>query len=439
MKYYKDSSTSLLTRETLADRLIRNRVTDIHKAQFVLLWEKVQEQDYDENDTYNLLERLKQEHTLKMFNDMYKDGYDELTQNGLDSAVESIEEYVAKINDERNFHATHLQSIDAGDCADYFQSEYTKRLEDPEQYRGIYCGLPAIDNRTFGFQPGQLITLLAISSGGKSVQLLNWAMNAYKEQKKNVLYFSFEMDLWLCLLRHMSLEFDIPYDQLKSGNVPSDVFSDMVNQMRAKENGYFEYEVSLDDPTPEFVDSRIRELARKKGKPDLVVVDYIGNMRTRKSDSKNPTWQQQGDAAVGLFALAKHHNIPIITAQQINRASITENRRNNEANKASRFFQDAAAGDQRLMYSSYYVIGMETDKDNNLVTYHPVKMRDAQFESFQARFDRSCNRITEIEQDENVELITVEANSTDTPVNELKFVDYVAEDLDEKFISGWDV
>jgi hypothetical protein len=67
--------------------------------------------------------------------------------------------------------------------------------------------------------PGQIVVFLAPSSCGKSVMLLNSALHANKVCKKKVLYLSFEMNSWLCLLRHVSLSFEIPYYQIKSSGI----------------------------------------------------------------------------------------------------------------------------------------------------------------------------------------------------------------------------
>jgi hypothetical protein len=85
-----------------------------------------------------------------------------------------------------------------------------------------------------------------------------------------------------------------------------------------------------------------------------------------------------------------------LTAQQINRDSIKENRKRKEDGKASAYYQDAASGDQRLMHLSTYVIGMEPNKEDQLCKYYPVKMRDAWFKPFDARWIPEYNKVEEL-------------------------------------------
>jgi hypothetical protein len=294
---------------------------------------------------------------------------------------------------------------------------------------------------------------LAPSSGGKSVQLLNWANYANTICNKNILYFSFEMDVWLCMLRHISLAFRIPYDLLKSITCPPEEMYTLIEKLKQLKGGpYFEYEVNMEDPTPEFVDSRIMELTNTKGKPDMVVVDYIGNMKSRTSSKDAKGWEKQGDAAEGLFKLAKKYEIPFLTAQQINAPAIRENRKAKEAGKASGYWQDAASGDQRLMHLSYYVLALDPDKQNKMLTYHPVKMRDAYFDSFSAKIDPTHNGIYELtsEEQENYRNImgtntgqsdSSKDNKTHTPVSPTPGESniYTPDDLTITIADEWDL
>jgi hypothetical protein len=274
-------------------------------------------------------------------------------------------------------------------------------MRDPNLYRGVECGLKVIDEKTFGWMGGQLIVLLAPSSGGKSVQLLNWAHYAHSVQNKNVLYFSFEMDLWQCMLRHISLAYQVPYSALKGMNLTPNELTQLTEEIRKQQGGaYFEYDVSLEDPTPEYVESRIRELTQTKGRPDLVVIDYMGNMTTRSSRREAKPWEKQGDAFERLHVIAKRYSIPCLTAQQINRDAIRENRKRKEDKKAAAYWQDAASGDQRLMHLAHFVIGLEPHKDESMVTYHPVKMRDAWFPPCGAKWDAEYNTVRDLSDEE---------------------------------------
>jgi hypothetical protein len=406
MGYFEESGGSLVTRSVLESRLIKSQTDDIHKEKFMIMWEKILVQDYDENDLYDLLIQLKQNLSLQFWNDMYQSGHQTILKKGIEKATEVIQEKLDKVKEELFITESDRQNINLfEDGIGFFKEEYEKRKRNFNDFKGIGCGLSKIDSKTFGFMPGQVITLLAPSSGGKSIQLLNWADYAFSHEHKNVLYFSFELDLWFCMLRHLSLKFEIPYFQLKSIDCDDDQITDIISGMKvAQEHGnYIEYEVNMEDPTPEFIDARIRELTNTRGKPDLVIVDYIGNMTTRETRRDAKPWERQGDAFEKIFMLTKKHQVSTLTAQQINRESIRENRKMKEAGKPNAFYQDAISGDSRVIHLSHYVIGMDPDKETNMATYYPVKMRDAIFEPFSARVDPSCNKILELTETEEQE------------------------------------
>ena len=279
--------------------------------------------------------------------------------------------------------------------------EYNKRLNHPEQFRGINCGISNLDEKTFGWLPGQIVVFLAPSSGGKSVMLLNSAMHANQVCKKKVLYLSFEMNSWLCLLRHVSLMFEIPYSQIKKTDLSKDEINFITNGLKkASEGPYFEYDVNMEDPTPEYIDAKIRDLIASKGKPDLLVVDYIGNMTVRDAPKGAKDYELQSLAIKKLFTMAKRYNIPIITAQQINREAIRDARKAKENNKFMSFDQAAVSGGQVLMHLCTYAIAMEPNKEHGYCILHPVKMRDAHFQPFPVSLNPDYNKINELTKEE---------------------------------------
>jgi len=398
---YYEKHNALITKTILEDRLSKANIDAKSRAKYLEVWEQIEIEDYDANELPYLIEELKSKRCWRLWNNMHQVGHQKSVDESLEAGINAVQSIIDEIHEELADYGTEKQRIDVTLASEYVKEEYNRRLNDPASYKGVECGLSAIDEKTFGWMGGQLIVLLAPSSGGKSVQLLNWAHHAHKNQQKNVLYFSFEMDLWQCLLRHLSLAYQIPYSALKGMSLATSEVEDLVSRIGLSQGGaYFEYDVSLEDPTPEYVDARIRELIQTKGKPDLVVIDYMGNMTTRNSRRDAKPWEQQGDAFSKLHVLAKRYQLPFLTAQQINRDTIRENRKRKEDKKAAQYWQDAASGDQRLMHLAHFVIGLEPHKEESMVSYHPVKMRDAWFVPCGAKWDAEYNTVRDLTDDE---------------------------------------
>jgi replicative DNA helicase len=401
LKYWKDSGGSLFSQFVLESHLKEKNAKSKDSAQLVLLMQSALDLEVDFNDLHEVLTQLKNRHCLRLMTEMFNQGHDTLSNQGLVESIKTIQNFVDEIQEEMNEIGGDKQSIDISDSSEYFINEYRKRIESPELFRGIPCGLSDIDSKTFGFMPGQIVVFLAPSSGGKSVMMLNTAMHANQVSGKKVLYMSFEMNSWLCLLRHLSLLYNIPYSQIKGNNLlPEEIEKIKDGLTRLKDGPYFEYDVNMEDPTPEYIDSRIRDLIATKGKPDLLVVDYIGNMTVRNAPNNAKDWELQSLAVKQLFIMAKRYQIPVVTAQQINRDAIRDSRKSKEANKFMSYDQAVASGGQALMHLCTYAIAMEPNREQGYCIFHPVKMRDAWFHPFPVRLEADYNRVRELSESE---------------------------------------
>jgi len=371
--YFDESDGSLLTLLVLENRLIEKGVKETHKGKFLTLWEDIQIQEYDPNELHDLLIQLKHKKAMEIWRDMHKEGHAIMVEEGLQPGVNYVLDCLKDIETELSHDPNEINTLDVTEASDFFVKEYKKQQAKPS---GILGGYDELDKRTFGWRGGEVIVVLGSSGGGKSLQLLNWAYNAHK-QNKNVLYFSFELTLWQCLIRHLSLAFKVPFNDLKRTSLEDDMLDGLVNNLKGIEDGpYFEYDFTTTDPTPEHIDMRIRELSNSKGKPDIVIVDYIGEMTIRNANANVKPWELHEKAFDGLCKIARRHNIPILTAQQVNRDTIRESRKTRDGGKIFNYDQSAASGGQHIIHQSSYVFIIEPDRETNLSVLYTIKSRD---------------------------------------------------------------
>ena len=416
--YWAESGGLLFTTLVLESKLDQFKVSDKVRSRLFNLWTEVQDADVDDNDFHELVTRLKDKRCHKLLSDMLFEINDKYSTEGIKTTIDIINNSLDNIQKEKNELAGDRHNFDITESGNYFKEEHEKRINHPELFKGINCGISNIDEKTFGWLPGQIIVFLAPSSGGKSVMLLNSAMHANRECNKKVLYMSFEMNSWLCLLRHVSLQFEIPYSQLKDNNLSPDELKTILDGLNASQGkAYFEYDVNMEDPTPEYIDSRIRDLIATKGKPDLLVVDYIGNMTVRNAPNNVKDWELQSKAIQQLFIMAKRYNIPILTAQQINRETIRDSRKSKEANKFMSYDQAAASGGQNLMHLCTYAIAMEPNREKQYCILHPVKMRDAWFHPFPIRMDSEFNKVREMSMEEQQTIMALHSIQNGSPIS----------------------
>ncbi len=213
MGYWKSSGGSLLTSFVLESKLNEKKAKEKVRSKLLKIWADVEDMEVDDNDFHEIISTLKNKRCHHILTDMLSDINENYSDGGTDYAVKIIQENLDKIQVEKSEFGADRHNFDVFESSNFFKEEYDKRINHPELFKGINCGLSNIDSKTFGWLPGQIIVFLAPSSGGKSVMLLNSAVHANKACGKKVLYMSFEMNSWLCLLRHVSLQFEIPYSQ----------------------------------------------------------------------------------------------------------------------------------------------------------------------------------------------------------------------------------
>lgn len=166
-------------------------------------------------------------------------------------------------------------------------------------------------------------TLNIIGAGvnvGKTLHLCHFTC-AYALQGYKVLYISLEMAQEEISSRLDANLMDIEIDKIP--NLSKEEWDEKINRIRKKARGNI---IVKEYPTKQasVVQFRafLRELKIKKNFiPDVICIDYLGicSAASLKLGGSINTNTYQGQIAAELRALAKEYNIPIWTAQQLNR------------------------------------------------------------------------------------------------------------------------
>jgi replicative DNA helicase len=227
------------------------------------------------------------------------------------------------------------------------------QLENLRSFEGGVTGVPSgfkdLDEKTSGWQPGDMIILAGRPSMGKTALALNFARNAAVEFKIPVGFFSLEMADHQLALRLMCSEVGVDSKLARTGKLGKEY-----NKL-LKNNVLFDAPFFIDD-TPALSPMEIRARARRlKSEHDigLILVDYIGLMEMpgRRIESQQ---QKIADISRSLKALAKDLKVPIIILSQLSRAVETR------------------PGDKRPILSDLRDSGaIEQDADVVLFIYRP--------------------------------------------------------------------
>jgi len=192
----------------------------------------------------------------------------------------------------------------------------TIEMEKKEPTEAFYSGLKLLDN-VAALKRGELLTIAAPTSGGKSIMLLQLALQAMRAGKR-VAVFSLEMPASqvvarllsamcgfnISVLRHINRK-DANNEQLKIFNAA------------AAELARFHIEVDSNLTEWEAIDGAARELVAKN-KADIIIVDYIQLIHLRALGSNETREQHVSEITKRLKSLALHLNVAVATASQLN-------------------------------------------------------------------------------------------------------------------------
>jgi replicative DNA helicase len=182
--------------------------------------------------------------------------------------------------------------------------------EGQETLNLVPFGFPTLDRELGGMKKGDLALVLGPTGGGKTTFLVNLACNLFLQNHK-ILFVTLEVPLRRMRSRFHARLLGMDYMRLLQYMVDPDTYRQNLQQLLQ-----YSGEVSIVDMPPGTTVSQIGgTIAREK--PDIVFIDYIGLMNATKN--YNDDWQEQQSVANDLKALARRHEIIVVTAAQLNR------------------------------------------------------------------------------------------------------------------------
>lgn len=195
------------------------------------------------------------------------------------------------------------------------------------QYNGVRSGFKSLDDKTFGFQPSDLIILAARPSVGKTAFAMNIARNAAVDYNVPVAIFSLEMPSIQLATRMMISETGLEAAKLKGGSkLEPYEWKQLEMKLKALSKAPLYIDATPSLPIYEFR-SKAKRLVAQKG-VKLIVVDYLQLMQGPK---ELRSMREQEVAAISrtLKATAKELNVPIIALSQLSRQAVQRTTSNN--------------------------------------------------------------------------------------------------------------
>ncbi|MDO4759624.1 MAG: replicative DNA helicase [Candidatus Saccharibacteria bacterium] len=182
--------------------------------------------------------------------------------------------------------------------------------------RGLKTGFRDLDDKTAGFQRGDLIIIGARPAMGKTTFAQNLAYNAAAINKRGVLFFSMEMARNEIVDRMISDVSGVNNWNIRTGNVSDEDFSkigDALGEMS-------EIPIFIDD-TSSMTVLELRNKARRAAHDHdigMIVVDYLQLISGSDRYAGNRV-QEVTEISRGLKTLARELEIPVIALAQLSR------------------------------------------------------------------------------------------------------------------------
>jgi replicative DNA helicase len=193
----------------------------------------------------------------------------------------------------------------------------TALYEAGEEVTGIPSGFRDIDRLTSGFQPGNLISIAARPSMGKSGLALCMAANVAVRKEHPVAMFTLEMSKSEVTQRLMCSEAKVESQRLRTGKLGADDWP----RLTAACDKLAKAPIYVDDTgsiTMMEIRSKARRLKSKEPNLALIIVDYL-QLMTSGSNPENRV-QEVSQISRNLKVLARDLDVPVIALSQLSRA-----------------------------------------------------------------------------------------------------------------------
>ncbi len=206
-------------------------------------------------------------------------------------------------------------------------SEIEQLMRDPLNKKGVPTGFAALNKMLNGFQPGDMIVLGARPSQGKTSMGMNFIQAAaFSDARKTdgkvepyyCAVFSLEMPEVALTKRLLCAIAKVDMEKVNAGKLNHEELQRLV-QARAKlaerNNIYID---DSGENTPMDILSKCRRLKREQGHLDLIMVDYLGLMRSGAKQVESRQQEVQEISRMMKLA-AKELNVPIVLLCQLSR------------------------------------------------------------------------------------------------------------------------
>lgn len=326
IRTYKELPTLRVITEKLSKGNNDKLVDNIKK-----IWAEIEQVDYNDREYKHDLEKMKKRFAEKQLSAM-KESFAKLEPGTMDvsKAIGEMKKAVSSIQSLNQVKSYERKTLK--EAVPIFREEYNAKMENPNFDSGIKTGYSYFDFVTDGCRPGELILIGGESGGGKSMLLMNMAIQMWLGNNtidmdesqftpgQNILYFSLEMPFKPCLNRVLSRLSGAPSKLIRNSKLNQEEAAKLKKALRFINKYPNQFEI-VDIPRGATMESLelIYEDAKLLYEPKIIVIDYLGLMDYEGAEMED--WLKLGKIAEKVHEFARVHNCIVLSAVQLNRKS----------------------------------------------------------------------------------------------------------------------
>lgn len=369
IKNYKEIPTQKICNEKLAKNNPKT-IQQINEVFSALSNTLINDQEYL-HDLEKIKARLAEKELSNIKNMLEKS---DLTNTN--KVVSDLQKTIQTIND---LHADRAyDSQDIKDYLDAFVDQYNSKKNNPNANLGIKTNYSFLDYCTNGLKPSDFLLIAGETGFGKSLFLNNIAVQTWLQNNqinsaefstgKNIIYFSLEMPYEDCFNRLISRLSGVPSRDIENANLNKEDMQKVKNCLAFIKAYPYQFKiVDIPDASANDIEAILVDAGETY---DAVFVDYLGIMKTNdKSDEAD--WLKQGIIAYETRSIARRHNLPILSAVQLNRKGQGKDSSDNIG--LSRLARSST-----IATHATHIIQIESRNNENLFPdfiYHMIKNR----------------------------------------------------------------
>ncbi len=287
------------------------------------VWELLEKTEYDDREFPIDLESIKNRYLEKKIVE-YKNHLNEVEVINPATQLIKLRKLFTDIKsteEEKTFEKRTLKQN-----LPLFAELYNAKKNKDGSLKGLKTGFAAFDRYTGGLEGSDFVLIIGESNAGKSLLLNSMGMDTWLQgntidnlddsKGANVLLFSLEMPYANCFDRLLARLSGVAFSKIKNAQLNKEEFKKVRLATDFIKSSKYEFEI-VDMPDASSNDvKRVLDETLDNYQPHLIVVDYLGIMRTN-DDVDEADWMKQQMAAYELrTGISRKYNIPILTAAQ---------------------------------------------------------------------------------------------------------------------------